>query len=105
MKDQWKTSVGNHATNRTQHSEDANPETQSKSHDQGKQPFLRSKNPIQVNLFGEQTQEFSFDSCACSCRMSDPSCSTCLRFFEISGCNFDLWMKKRASDDWSTGAG
>ena len=54
MKDQWKTSVGNHATNRTQHSEDASPETQSKSYDQGKQPFLRSKNPIQVNLFGEQ---------------------------------------------------
>ena len=32
---------------------DASPETEAKSCGPGMQPFERSKNPIQVNLFGE----------------------------------------------------
>ena len=51
---EWETSGRQMKDKCRKHSEDASPETQSKSYDQGKQPFLRSKNPIQVNLFGEQ---------------------------------------------------
>ena len=36
---------------------DASPETEAKSCGPGMQPFERSKNPIQVNLFGEQAFE------------------------------------------------
>jgi len=36
---------------------DASPETEAKSYGPGMQPFERSKNPIQVNLFGEQAFE------------------------------------------------
>ena len=37
----------------------ASPETKAKSCGPGMQPFERSKNPIQVNLFGEQVWETS----------------------------------------------
>ena len=52
MKDKWKTGVNSCAP---RHPEwDASPETEAKSSGPGMQPFERSKNPIQVNLFGEQ---------------------------------------------------
>ena len=45
---------------------DASPETEAKSCGPGMQPFERSKNPIQVNLFGEKHPNhfpyFSIDS-------------------------------------------
>ena len=52
VKDKWKTGVNSCGP---RHPEwDASPETEAKSCDPGMQPFERSKNPIQVNLFGEQ---------------------------------------------------
>ena len=54
VKDKWKTSVNSCGP---RHPEwDASPETEAKSCGPGMQPFERSKNPIQVNLFGEKTQ-------------------------------------------------
>ena len=54
VKDKWKTSVNPCGP---RHPEwDASPETEAKSCGPGMQPFERSKNPIQVNLFGEKTQ-------------------------------------------------
>ena len=51
MRDQWKTGVNSSGP---RHPEwDASPETKAKSCGPGMQPFERSKNPIQVNLFGE----------------------------------------------------
>jgi len=38
---------------------DASPETEAKSFGPGMHPFERSKNPIQVNLFGEKTCLFA----------------------------------------------
>ena len=52
VKDKWKTSVNPCGP---RHPEwDASPETEAKSCGPGMQPFERSKNPIQVNLFGEK---------------------------------------------------
>jgi len=51
VKDKWKTGVNLCGP---RHPEwDASPETEAKSCGPGMQPFERSKNPIQVNLFGE----------------------------------------------------
>ena len=51
MKDKWKTGVNSCGP---RHPEwDASPETEAKSCGPGMQPFERSKNPIQVNLFVE----------------------------------------------------
>ena len=54
MKDKWKTGVNSCGP---RHPElDASPETEAKSCGPVMQPFERSKNPIQANLFGEQDQ-------------------------------------------------
>ena len=59
MKDEWKTGVNSCGP---RHPEwDASPEKEAKACGPGMQPFERSKNPIQVNLFGEQivTEEYT----------------------------------------------
>ena len=76
MGDKWKTSVNSCGP---RHPEwDASPETEAKSCGPGMQRFERRKNPIQVNLFGEnqakaprvgdkcgrQVWETSVDSCS-----------------------------------------
>ena len=50
--DKWKTSVKSCGPEHPERN--ASPETKTKSCGPGMQPFERSKNPIQVNLFGEQ---------------------------------------------------
>ena len=60
--DKWKTSVNSCGP---RHPEwDASPETEAKSCGPGMQPFERSKNPIQVRLFGKKhSYLITYDAC------------------------------------------